>query len=198
MAQLGSVCGITENALIVWGKKKECSVASARSNCFFASGEHEVLNSTRPSFSGPVLGEAVTSAPHAAAASDRTTIVTSRTLRGCFMSVSSRRRRARGPAMDRMDLTAFARFLRGPPCRIVPVVLVHLTDGTFELFRYFLSPAAAFDRSAPGELRAVRSEGNTKRPFSDVPAHTRKALPARTSGWRFAAAPRYSTVMRSP
>jgi len=77
-------------------------------------------------------------------------------------------------------------------------VLVHLTDGTFELFRYFLSPAAAFDRSAPGELRAVRSEGNTKRPFSDVPAHTRKALPARTSGWRFAAAPRYSTVMRSP
>ena len=75
-------------------------------------------------------------------------------------------------------------------------MVVHLIDGTFELFRYFLSPAAAFDRSAPGELRAVLSEGNTKRPFSDVPAHTRKALPARTSGWRFAAAPRYST--RSP
>jgi 5'-3' exonuclease len=35
-------------------------------------------------------------------------------------------------------------------------VLVHLIDGTFELFRYFLSPAAAFDRSAPEELRAVR------------------------------------------
>ena len=31
-----------------------------------------------------------------------------------------------------------------------------LVDGTFELFRYFLSPAAAFDRSAPPELRAVR------------------------------------------
>jgi 5'-3' exonuclease len=35
-------------------------------------------------------------------------------------------------------------------------VRVHLIDGTFELFRYFLSPAAAFDRSAPAELRAVR------------------------------------------
>jgi 5'-3' exonuclease len=35
-------------------------------------------------------------------------------------------------------------------------VIVHLIDGTFELFRYFLSPAAAFDRSAPPELRAVR------------------------------------------
>jgi 5'-3' exonuclease len=35
-------------------------------------------------------------------------------------------------------------------------VLVHLIDGTYELFRYFLSPAAAFDRSAPPELRAVR------------------------------------------
>src|SRR5712692_9977106 len=47
-------------------------------------------------------------------------------------------------------------LLRGPPCRIVPVVIVHLIDGTFELFRYFLSPAAAFDRSAPEALRAVR------------------------------------------
>jgi 5'-3' exonuclease len=35
-------------------------------------------------------------------------------------------------------------------------VIVHLVDGTFELFRYFLSPAAAYDRSAPEELRAVR------------------------------------------
>jgi 5'-3' exonuclease len=35
-------------------------------------------------------------------------------------------------------------------------VVVHLVDGTFELFRHFLSPAAAFDRSAPEELRAVR------------------------------------------
>ncbi len=33
---------------------------------------------------------------------------------------------------------------------------VHLVDGTYELFRYFLSPAAAFDRSAPPTLRAVR------------------------------------------
>jgi 5'-3' exonuclease len=48
------------------------------------------------------------------------------------------------------------RFLRHPPWRIVLGVIVHLIDGTFELFRYFLSPAAAFDRSAPEELRAVR------------------------------------------
>ncbi len=34
-------------------------------------------------------------------------------------------------------------------------MIVHLVDGTFELFRYFLSPAAAFDRG-PEELRAVR------------------------------------------
>ena len=35
-------------------------------------------------------------------------------------------------------------------------MIVHLVDGTYELFRYFMSPAAAFDRSAPEELRAVR------------------------------------------
>jgi len=35
-------------------------------------------------------------------------------------------------------------------------VIVHLVDGTYELFRYFLSPAAAFDRSTPETLRAVR------------------------------------------
>jgi 5'-3' exonuclease len=35
-------------------------------------------------------------------------------------------------------------------------VIVHLVDGTYELFRYFMSPGAAFDRSTPAELRAVR------------------------------------------
>ena len=35
-------------------------------------------------------------------------------------------------------------------------MLVHLVDGTYELFRYFLSPAAAFDRDTPEHLRAVR------------------------------------------
>ncbi len=35
-------------------------------------------------------------------------------------------------------------------------MILHLVDGTYELFRYFLSPAAAYDRSAPPELRAVR------------------------------------------
>jgi 5'-3' exonuclease len=35
-------------------------------------------------------------------------------------------------------------------------VIVQLIDGTFELFRYFFSPAGAFDRTAPEDLRAVR------------------------------------------
>ncbi len=35
-------------------------------------------------------------------------------------------------------------------------MIVHLVDGTYELFRYFLSPAAAFERTAPEALRAVR------------------------------------------
>src|SRR5262249_57563134 len=40
--------------------------------------------------------------------------------------------------------------------RIGEGVVVHVGGGSFELFRYFLSPGAAFDRSAPPELRAVR------------------------------------------
>jgi len=35
-------------------------------------------------------------------------------------------------------------------------VIVHLVDGTYELFRYFMAPANAVDRSAPAALRAVR------------------------------------------
>lgn len=35
-------------------------------------------------------------------------------------------------------------------------MVVHLVDGTYELFRHFFSPAAAFDRSAPEGLGAVR------------------------------------------
>jgi len=35
-------------------------------------------------------------------------------------------------------------------------VIVHLVDGTYELFRYFMSPAAAFDRATPEALKAVR------------------------------------------
>jgi 5'-3' exonuclease len=36
------------------------------------------------------------------------------------------------------------------------VVIVHLVDGTYELFRHFYAPAATIDRSAPEALRAVR------------------------------------------
>ena len=35
-------------------------------------------------------------------------------------------------------------------------MIVHLVDGTYELFRYFLAPSAAFDRTTPEALRAVR------------------------------------------
>ena len=38
---------------------------------------------------------------------------------------------------------------------MVLAVIVHLVDGTYELFRYFLSPGAAFARGVPEELRAV-------------------------------------------
>jgi 5'-3' exonuclease len=34
-------------------------------------------------------------------------------------------------------------------------MIVHLVDGTYELFRYFLSPATAFNRSTPENLKAV-------------------------------------------
>jgi 5'-3' exonuclease len=47
-------------------------------------------------------------------------------------------------------------FPRGLPCRIVPLVIVHLVDGTYELFRHFYAPAATIDRNTPEALRAVR------------------------------------------
>jgi 5'-3' exonuclease len=39
---------------------------------------------------------------------------------------------------------------------MVLAVIVHLVDGTYELFRYFLAPSAAYDRAVPEGLRAVR------------------------------------------
>ena len=56
----------------------------------------------------------------------------------------------------RRSSVPWRQIIRFPSCDIVALVIVHLIDGTYELFRYFLSPAAAFDRSAPDELRAVR------------------------------------------
>src|SRR6266446_5926585 len=62
MAQPGSISVTLVKALTVSGKKNECSIPSARSNSFCASGVHEVLNSTLPSFSPlGVLGEAASS-----------------------------------------------------------------------------------------------------------------------------------------
>src|SRR2546426_3166714 len=84
IAQLGSVCGIAEKVLIVSGKKNECCIASARSNCFCASGEQEVLNSTRPSFSDDRV--AASSAPQAPAAKKRATTVAVRALGAYLMA----------------------------------------------------------------------------------------------------------------
>src|SRR2546430_6432317 len=75
--------------------------------------------------------------------------------------LSATRTAVPGPPMPTASITTAIcrnqrRFPRRPPCRIVRVVIVHLIDGTFELFRYFLSPAAAFERSTPEALRAVR------------------------------------------
>src|SRR5215475_1649461 len=87
MAQFGSTSGIADNALIVSGKKKECSIARARSNCFCASGEHEVLKSTRPSFSCPALREAgVVSAQLDTTRNSETTAAT--TVTESFMAAS--------------------------------------------------------------------------------------------------------------
>src|SRR5262249_11928143 len=80
MAQLGSVSGIAENVLIVSGKKNECNMARARSNCSCASGEHEVLKDTRPRFSGLPVAGFVSDQPDTTSRSD-TTAVTKRTAR---------------------------------------------------------------------------------------------------------------------
>ena len=42
-------------------------------------------------------------------------------------------------------------------------MIVHVIDGTYELFRYFMSPAAAFDRD-----RAARQPCLVDRPLADL------------------------------
>src|SRR6266851_8843857 len=86
MAQLGSVSGIAENVLIVSGKKNECNIASARSNCFCASGEHEVLKSTRPSCSG-FLRVAGSASAHTDATRYSAEISATRMLKAMLMTV---------------------------------------------------------------------------------------------------------------
>src|SRR4030095_1731277 len=49
---------------------------------------------------------------------------------------------------------AGSRAPAGYPGRGPPDVIVHLVDGTYELFRYFMAPA--YDRATPEALRAVR------------------------------------------
>src|SRR5205814_2825761 len=69
----------------------------------------------------------------------------------------ARRRRARVPDQAAGRAPAAGRHRRNAGRRPGSTsVIVHLVDGTYELFRYFMSPAAAFDRGTPEALRAVR------------------------------------------
>src|SRR5262249_47071181 len=69
-------------------------------------------------------------------------------------SRAERSRARRSPNASHENLTTVV--VRGTNLPYRALVIVHLVDGTYELFRYFLSPAAAFERTAPEELRAVR------------------------------------------
>ena len=71
---------------------------------------------------------------------------------------------------------------------------MHLVDGTFELFRYFLSPAAAFDRTTPPELRAVRGVvGSVLGMLEDGATHLGVATDHVIESFRNALWPAYKT-----
>jgi 5'-3' exonuclease len=73
-------------------------------------------------------------------------------------------------------------------------VRVHLIDGTYELFRYFLSPAAAFERSAPEALRAVRGVvGSVLGMLEDGVTHAAVATDHVIESFRNALWPGYKT-----
>jgi 5'-3' exonuclease len=73
-------------------------------------------------------------------------------------------------------------------------VRVHLIDGTYELFRYFLSPAAAFERSAPEALRAVRGVvGSVLGMLEDGVTHVAVATDHVIESFRNALWPGYKT-----
>src|ERR1700752_3443519 len=51
MAQFGSASLTAVKALGAWGNQNECSMATARLNCAWASALHDIGKSTLPSFS---------------------------------------------------------------------------------------------------------------------------------------------------
>jgi 5'-3' exonuclease len=73
-------------------------------------------------------------------------------------------------------------------------VIVHLVDGTFELFRYYLSPGAVFDRSTPEALRAVRGVvGSVLGMLEDGATHLGVATDHMIESFRNALWPGYKT-----
>ena len=73
-------------------------------------------------------------------------------------------------------------------------VIVHLVDGTYELFRYFMSPAAAFDRTTPEALRAVRGVvGSVLGMLEDGATHVGVATDHVIESFRNALWPGYKT-----
>ncbi|HET7341738.1 MAG TPA: 5'-3' exonuclease H3TH domain-containing protein, partial [Methylomirabilota bacterium] len=74
-------------------------------------------------------------------------------------------------------------------------MIVHLVDGTWELFRYFLSPAAAFDRATPPALRAVRGVvGSLLGLLEDGATHVGVATDHVIESYRNALWPGYKTA----
>jgi 5'-3' exonuclease len=73
-------------------------------------------------------------------------------------------------------------------------VRVHLIDGTYELFRYFTAPAAAYDRTTPEGLRAVRGVvGSVLRMLEDGTTHVGVATDHVIESFRNALWPGYKT-----
>ena len=73
-------------------------------------------------------------------------------------------------------------------------VIVHLVDGTYELFRYFMSPSAAFDRTTPDALRAVRGVvGSVLGMLEDGATHVGVATDHVIESFRNALWPGYKT-----
>jgi len=77
---------------------------------------------------------------------------------------------------------------------MVQGVIVHLVDGTYELFRYFMAPSGAFERATPDALRAVRGVvGSVLGMLEDGATHVGVATDHVIESFRNALWPGYKT-----